>query len=294
MGGEVVDNQIDRGAIRVAPLNVAAVVLVLFVLLGWLDWFPGSPWLGAILVLVVLWVLLKFTFQFSQRRRDRFAKRVAAGRSGRPFSLYLRSFEARDREARDSEESFRNSGHRIRADYDRSLEVALESCVRGRAPLVALRRRDETHRSRMFVAEVHGGISGGYLGAGRAAVEESDWRRVVERCLAQAQIIFFVPEDSENLLWEAEAIIGSGQLEKTAFVMPPIFYREGREQADRWTGVRSRYSTLGLEFPGYSDEGCIFVFRGVPPGPSVEQIPWVTNASIDTELLRARVGQLLA
>jgi hypothetical protein len=93
------------------------------------------------------------------------------------------------------------------------------------------------------------------VGASRLWIRDEHWQEVVDRLIAECQLIVMVLgaiEDHEGLAWEAARLVSAGALEKMVLVIPPL---PDEEAGRRWIGYRR---AMGGKLPGFQT-GALYV-----------------------------------
>ena len=105
-------------------------------------------------------------------------------------------------------------------------------------------------------------------GAGLFLVRSGRWQEKLLLLAEHALLILVIPWDSESCLWEMEAVLGAGFLEKTVFLLPREMVEGVRSQppyldGDRWRSIRDAYGRqpLGLAVPTSIENGAIFALE---------------------------------
>ncbi|MFT3723690.1 MAG: hypothetical protein QM773_08905 [Hyphomonadaceae bacterium] len=189
---------------------------------------------------------------FGQHARDIDAQALLAalrrGEGRPPFTLYLRPF-ASTGEIDEEELAPLLVGGRtpglgmISARYE--LEHQIERATRKVGPLVAL------------------GLPLEHIGAGRIAVDETNWKEAVELLTRAAALIIMLPSSRAGTQWEISHILDGDMMQRTVIIDPPNMPpRPGRRfnQAAEWGRVREVFAQHGYDMPADSKIGRMLFF----------------------------------
>lgn len=186
---------------------------------GWLGSIPqsGKIALGVLLAAILVLPLILLVSRFRQiiregkarqHDRDAAAHRIAATlasplASVEPYAFYVRPFFSDDRFAWETTDI--GSDDVVRYGFRVAIEDMLARAIEPRLPLIAL--------------------SGKGIGFGPGEINSTDaeWEDKALLLMEQAQIIFALPFTQPSTLSELEVILSSEYIEKTIFVVPPLY-----------------------------------------------------------------------
>ncbi len=203
-------------------------------------------------------------------------RKLAAGESTPPFSLYLRPFiSTNDFRLPKSVTEVgvlvsRGSGENARTvmvskeeaspgfisvtvgttPRQTELEGVLMAAVARHAPLVCLGSRLE------------------HSGAGRIEVTDEDWQASVQRLIRAAELIVVAPSKRAGTLWEIEVILDSGLIDRCVFIDLPSPKNSGGkfDQEKEWLAIREAFAKRGYDLPE-NDEAGHFLYFGRQKSP---------------------------
>ncbi len=221
---------------------------ILFALKSLSDPFTSSTLhfvIGFVLLVLALLIASFYQKELVDDRNKRallLSRRLAAGKSVDPFSLYLRPFVSTGllRTRPRTRNYATPSG--LWQNADTELETLLADCLSDSAPLYAL------------------GKPGEHVGAGRLLLDESRWQEAVKRLSAAAPLIFVVPSHLVGTKWEIELIKDKQYFSKTIFIMPYAVEDVTRklDVPGEWQKTREAMNPLGLTLPEFSKDGMFF------------------------------------
>jgi len=136
---------------------------------------------------------------------------------GGPVVLFLRSFTA-DGLFHDEAPFF--TGMRARSDEEELADLLRDSSLG------------------QFVALAQPGQKFQELGPDRLDIGDREWKEVVTELVSRASAVFLRLGASESVLWELDAVVRSGKLPRTLFLLPAASSSE--EIAQKYRDLRSR------------------------------------------------------
>lgn len=124
------------------------------------------------------------------------------------------------------------------------LEGVLRVAVARRAPLICLGSRLE------------------HTGAGRIEVTDEDWQVAVQRLITAAELIVVAPSKRAGTLWEIELILDSGLVDRCVFIdLPSPQQTRGKfDQDSEWRDIREAFARRGYDLPDNHDDGHFLYF----------------------------------
>jgi len=192
---------------------------------------------------------------------------LSAARRGeqQPIALYLRPFDLTNKLQYFNPNFSVISLSKIKQSGSVELESLLAEALSLSTPLVAL------------------GEPGEHIGAGRAFLDEEEWREGFRNLASVAERILIVPSANEGTLWEIAWLKENNLLDKCLFIMPPesLFqYLLAVDMSALWDTARSALLDKGITLPEYDEDGMFFTLdSGGNVAASVNPSRWTnTNA----------------
>jgi hypothetical protein len=114
---------------------------------------------------------------------------------------------------------------------------------------------------------------------------QPDWKQQMNAVIDMSERILFLPEVSDGICWEIQAIIKKHKVDKMEIIMLPSSLKsvcaldidpfnsgDFNNMEQMWDNCRQRYKTFGLDLPEYSSEGAFIRFGS--DGKPVSQLPF--------------------
>jgi hypothetical protein len=138
----------------------------------------------------------------------------------------------------------------------------------------------------------------GAIGAGRARTSNQLWKEDAQRLALGSVGIFVYPGSRPGIAWEVELLRRTELLDKTVFLMPPLYSDENA--ASDWASMQAMFAAKRLVLPDYVPGGLIFRLNSISGScersasihavKSISTIEELIRSFADESMIRARVS----
>lgn len=167
------------------------------------------------------------------------------------FAIYLRPFSITEQLYISLDEKLVDTNIFSISDKPWDLEVAIADSFWPILPFIGLGEPTEAY------------------GTGRAFTKEINWKHYIKSMIDSALFIIIVPSFKPGTLWEMNYIVKNDYLKKCLFVMPWQTSSYGMRD---WEKTQKCTADIGIELPGYTQDGAIFVLN--------DNIEWLIHENL--------------